>query len=384
VVPARIACVYRRDLDHLHLAGMEHLRVVRMAEALARRGHDVDLVLKCPEPRRRAPRLRDVPFAAVRWDDYDVVKTFFHLGFESLRDTGGAHHPFIVSKLGSVVGARDGTDGVYFFNHVRDRLFRIQDEIARTSRAVTVLTERSAALWRREHGPATQLTLVPTGVDADIPAPNGNPAARLGIGDPYVLFAGNIYGASTQPEVNREWQARLSRIGRMLRDRGMQLVVMGRGDTDRLDRDAVHHLGLVDASEVWDWQRHARAGLVLAHGPVQDNESSKIYYYLRTGLPVVSDRSVPNAALIEHTGVGTLVDYGDDAAIAAACAAAAPHPDTAAVVADVVRRHSWDARAALYDDLFAEAAAARRNDVGGASGALTRQAAARSSVGIDE
>ena len=61
-------------------------------------------------------------------------------------------------------------------------------------------------------------------------------------------------------------------------------------------------LGKVAAEAVWDGQRAARAGVVLAQGPAQDNESSKIYYYLRTGLPVVCERPVPNAWLIEETG----------------------------------------------------------------------------------
>jgi hypothetical protein len=95
---------------------------------------------------------------------------------------------------------------------------------------------------------------------------------------------------------------------------------------------------------------------VLAHGPVQDNESSKIYYYLRTGLPVVCERSVPNAGLVTETGLGAVVPYGDDAAIADAASAA--HADAATadeVAAYMVRDHSWDKRAASYDALFAQA-----------------------------
>src|SRR4030095_10317172 len=142
------------------------------------------------------------------------------------------------------------------------------------------------------------------------------------------------------------------------RGRGLQLVAMGRGDTSRLDRDAVVHLGIVDASAVWDWQPHARAALVLAHGPVQDNESSKIYYYLRTGLPVVCERSVPNAGLVLETGHGAVVDYADDTPLADPAATVPPHPPRAHEVgAYMVRPPSGDGRAALYDELFRMAAA---------------------------
>jgi glycosyltransferase involved in cell wall biosynthesis len=357
VPPLRVASVYRADhCPNVVIAAMNMLRLFRMSEALARRGHEVDIVInRSPETRDLAPRLREVPFRLVRWGDYDVVKTFFHRGFDSLRSAGGADHPFIVSKLGSVVG-RTPMEGVYFYGAVHEHLFQTQLEIARHSRAVTVLTERSAALWRREHGAATPLLRVPTGVEAEIPPRGDDPYRRLGINEPIAIFAGNIYSRETQPEVNILWQDRLNRIGRLLRRRGVRLVAMGTGDPTRLDPDAVLHVGVVDAHAFWDWQRHARVGLVLAQGEVQDNESSKIYYYLRTGLPVVCDRPVPNAGLIEETGLGTIVDYGDDEAMAAAaCRLVARPPVVDDAIERIVRDHSWDARAALYDDLFAQA-----------------------------
>ncbi len=353
----RIACVYRADrCPDLVPAAMDTLRFFRMSEALARRGHDVDVILdRAPEPRPLAAHLREVPFRFVGWGDYDVVKTFFHLGFETLRNAGGADHPFIVSKLGSVVGAAD-VEGVYFFGAVRERLFRIQQEIAARSRAVTVLTAESAALWRQEHGSApSDLLHVPTGVDAQIPPLGENPYARLGIAEPVALFAGNLYDRTSQPEVNRRWQERLNRVGALLARRGVRLVAMGIGATDLLDRASVLHVGAVPAAAVWDWQRHARVGLVLAHGRAQHNESSKIYYYLRTGLAVVCERPVPNAGLVDETRLGAIVAYGDDVAIADAATALATGPPAGSErVADhMIRHHSWDARAALYDALLA-------------------------------
>ncbi len=79
-------------------------------------------------------------------------------------------------------------------------------------------------------------------------------------------------------------------------------------------------LGPVPDNEVWDWQRHAVAGVVLAHGEVQDNESSKIYYYLRTELPTITEAPVPNRWLIEETGLGAVVPLDDVDAMADAAA----------------------------------------------------------------
>jgi glycosyltransferase involved in cell wall biosynthesis len=351
----RIACVYHdRSVPDLTVASMNYIRLFRMAEALAGRGHHVDIVIdRRPEPVVTGPRLREIPFRHACWDDYDVIKTFFHDGFAALRAHGGERHPFIVSKLGSVVG-RDQTPGVHFYGRVRKWLCAQQDEIAIHSRAVTVLTPASADLWRRTHGPRPDLLLVPTGVDARIPAAGPNPYPSIGIHEPVVIYAGNLYPPDQQPEVSLLWQERLNRVGRALARLGLRLVVAGPGDTRRLDPAAARHVGAVDIERFWDWQRHASVGLVLAQGPVQDNESSKIYYYLRTGLPVVCERPVPNAALVTQTGHGRLVDYEDVTALAEASAElAARPPESRGVVDYMITAHAWEARAALYDPLLA-------------------------------
>lgn len=350
----RIACVYQRSrMPEFVVGTMAGIRFVRMAEALARRGHEVDIVTnRLPEVRMVAPHLREIPLRLTRWENYHVVKTFFHRGFETLLATGGGEHPFIISKLGSVVG-REQTPGVHFYGAVREQLYAVQSEIARRSKVVTVLTNRSAALWWNEHGTEGALFQVPTGVDAEIPAPAVNPYRRLGIAGPVALFAGNIYSRTQQAEINELWQSRLNQLGRALKRRGISLVAMGSGVTDRLDPAAVLHLGEIDADEYWNWQHHAQVGIVFAQGPVQDNESSKIYYYLRTGLPVICEDSVPNLAIIEETRCGAIVPYGDIEAMAdAAIAQLSTRHDVGAIARYMIENHSWDARAALYDPVL--------------------------------
>ena len=360
----RIACVYGRNhRPHVRLTSMSEIRLFRMAQAFARRGHQTDIVLNHRrQPEILAPGLREIPFRSARWEDYDVVKTFFHVGFDALAVEGGADHPCIISKLGSVVG-REEVPGVYFFGTVRERLYETQQRIARTSRVVTVLTDESAALWRQEHGESSPLLHVPIGVDAEISPLGPNPYAAAGIEQPVVFFAGNIYTQDKQPEVNRIWQDKLNRVGRALRRRGVTLVAVGTGETGLLDREAVFHMGPIDAHAVWDWQRHAGAGLVLAQGHTQHNESSKIYYYLRTGLPVACERPVPNAWLVEKTGHGTVVDYDDVESLSETAAELAKNPPAANdVIEHMITEHSWDERAARYEDVFATMAAERRRD----------------------
>jgi hypothetical protein len=92
---------------------------------------------------------------------------------------------------------------------------------------------------------------------------------------------------------------------------------------------------------------------VLAQGPVQDNESSKIYYYLRTGMPVICEESVPNIAIIQETGRGTIVPYGDIEAMAdAAASQVRARHDVERVAQYMIANHSWDARARIYDPVL--------------------------------
>lgn len=337
---------------------MNLIRFIRMSEALSRRGHDVHLVVNGSiAGLLAADGLREVHPRAVRWDDYDVVKTFFHGGFATLETWGGTDHPFIISNLGSVVGDTD-EEGVYFYHEVRDTLWRVQQRIAETSRVISLLTERNAALFSRMHGTAGTRVFVPGGVDAVVPDRDANPYERLGIDGPVALFAGNIYTRDKQPEVNLFWQARLNGLGRALTRRGVRLVAMGVGEVDLLDPSAVTHVGLVDFREVWNWQWHAAVGIVLAQGAVQDNESTKIYYYLRTGLPVACEAPVPNAGLVAETGHGIVVGYNpdtlDDLADAAAALAHRP-PAPGDVMRHMVTHHSWDVRASVYADVLAAA-----------------------------
>jgi len=154
---SRIVTVYSGSLGPARQVEMGFIRWYRMSAALAALGHTVDIA--SGELRRRlfrtvetiAPNLRIVPIPRVRWRDYDVVKTLFHRGFETLERYGGADHPFIIAKLGSVVGPTE-MEGVFFYGKQREEMFRIQERIARAARYVTLLSEPAVDLWRGAHG----------------------------------------------------------------------------------------------------------------------------------------------------------------------------------------------------------------------------------------
>jgi hypothetical protein len=136
----------------------------------------------------------------------------------------------------------------------------------------------------------------------------------------------------------------------MLRRKGIRLCFIGTGRTDRLDPGAVTVMGEVDNSAFWDYQHFANVGLVLAQGETQHNESSKLYYYLRSGLPVVSESPVPNNFLIESTGLGHVADYSDDSGLVDLIEDAIhrewPREEA---MQYVMKHHSWDQRAQTYN-----------------------------------
>ena len=132
----RIATLYRRDsYKEFNPYHMGLTRWLRMSEALANLGYQVDMILNTPRGLvHRNSNLRWVPYFQVDWKQYDLIKAVFHRGFESLQREGGHTHPFIISKLGSVVGNNDRIEGVHFFGEEREHLYEIQKLVDQRSR----------------------------------------------------------------------------------------------------------------------------------------------------------------------------------------------------------------------------------------------------------
>lgn len=354
---ARIATVCTDERAGTELVDMAAIRWYRMSSSLAALGHEVDIVHGRYKWRLRQPvhrlgdRLREVPLSRCRWDDYDVVKTLFHRGFETLERFGGADHPFIISKLGSVVGPED-REGIYFYGSQREALFDVQERIQARAKLIALLTEPARELWRACVGDRGNLLLVPGAADEHLP-PEGPDPYPTRKGRSRVIFAGNFYSTDpgSQPEAHRTLARKLNRLGVMLRGRGIDLFVIGPGDAASLDPSGVDYLGVVPYEESWDYLRHADLGLVVSAGPFMDNnESTKIYHYLRVGLPVVSESGFPNDSLVRDTGLGHLVPPGEIESLARHVEQAVNADwDRRSAVEHVLANHTWAQRAGVYD-----------------------------------
>jgi hypothetical protein len=348
----RIATVSRStSLERSQIHAMNTIRWLRVSEGLADLGFSVDMIVETPTP-LGPPRsnLRYVPPSAADWSTYHVVKTLYPSGLRALLKTGGEQHPFIVARVGAVVGPTDDTPGVFFFGDERKVRWELHQEARQRARYVTVLTESSRALWEAHFGLRPPVLVVPTGVERAIPPPRQNPFVGSSLKS--AVYIGNIY-ATHQRELNLSWQERLNALGARLLARGIRLYFVGPGRTDRVDSRVVTNVGPVDHETVWDYQYFADVGIVLARGAVQHDEASKLYYYLRAGLPVVSEAPVPNNHLITESGLGLIAPYADEAVMADMIEeAACRHWDRRAAQAYILTHHTWDRRMQVYERIL--------------------------------
>ena len=353
---SRIVTVYSNSLRSAREVEMGFIRWYRMSAALAALGHTVDIA--SAEWRRRifrtvetvAPNLRIVPISRVRWHEYDVVKTLFHSGYETLEHYGGADHPFVIAKLGSVVGPAD-MDGVFFYGRQREEMYRTQQRIARASRYVTLLSEPAVALWRSAHGSSANVLVVPGAASAVIPGPRSNPYPRDGRSP--VVFAGNFYSRhrGSQPKAHEALTQKLNRLGALLHQHASRLYVVGTGDQRSLDPRYVSYCGEVPYEESWDYIYFATVGVVVtAGGRMHNNESTKIYHYLRAGLPVVSEAGFPNDNVVVESGLGHVVENGDLESMADRIQESLRTSWNRERAIDyILMQHTWEKRAEIYD-----------------------------------
>ena len=132
----------------------------------------------------------------------------------------------------------------------------------------------------------------------------------------------------------------------------------GSGDGCRLNPSIVQH-GELPEEKVWNFIDHAKIGLALATGSYAfDNDMSKIYSYLRGGLPVLSEEFILNNDLIEKTGLGKIFRFNDIEDLIAKALSLLKEPPSLAKKRSAMHlmftEHSWEQRVDTYLRLFNE------------------------------
>lgn len=358
---ARIVTVYTSRRHKL--ISMSYIRWYKISEALARLGHQVDIATneftmwrwwKKKPPIPMGENLRRVPLTKVRWSDYDVVKTLYREGFETLNRYRGTGHSFIISRLGTVVGPQD-MEGVYFYRKSREQMYSIQKKINQTSKYIAVLNEPAKKLWTTCFGHRDSILIVPGAVDRSVPSSSQDPYPKEA--KTRCIFAGNLLQRNFAPEANLALIHKLNKLGQCLSMRGARLYVIGPGDAEHLDKKYVAYLGIKQYEEAWDFLYFAHVGVELVKGEkfMHNNESSKVYHYLRVGLPVVSEEGLPNNDLIKKARLGFVVKNSDLELMAQKIEEAAhSNWDRTYAINYILDNHTWDKRAEIYDKIIKE------------------------------
>ena len=359
----KIITVYKNKLTKkdsslgiLNPIDMSNGRWIKISEALSRLDCSVDIAVPDIMDRENLNNnghLRMIPLSKVDWNSYDVVKTEFHRGFDTLEEYRGTSHPFIISKLGSVVGPME-MDGIYFYGDVHKKLFDTQKKINKISRYITVLSNPARELWKTVHKNKRNLLLVPGGVDFVIPSPSINPYPddeKIKI-----IFAGNIYDKGSQGKANKVLVEKLNTLGKLLSGSGASLYMIGSGDISDLDKNFVTYLGVVPYKESWNYLHFANVGIVVSAGKfMHNNESTKIYHYLRAGLPVVSESGFPNDYVVKESKLGFVTESENMELMVENILKAAKIKWNKDYAKDyIIKNHTWDERVKVYDKIFKE------------------------------
>ncbi len=140
----------------------------------------------------------------------------------------------------------------------------------------------------------------------------------------------------------------------MLERQEIGLFVIGRGDTSALDERFVNYLGVVPYARSWNYLQHADVGVVVSAGRfMHNNESSKIYHYLRAGLPIVAECGFPNGGLIEDAAFGYQTSSDDMPMMADKIALAAQEQwNRDKAVQFVLSQYTWHHRTQVYDEVI--------------------------------
>lgn len=335
----KIGFVFHHDPIH-RPPGIDTARLAALTGALEKLGLQVQVIAPVDRPGALPNGIAVRPLADLAGAGFDLVKTCYHQSIELVKNFDGP----VVSRIVRVVDEqhpkRDGA--------MRAELLRLQGLINDRASAVAFNNPANRARWQARYPGPMETVLTPTGCPAIIPPAGADPFAGA---RPAVLFLGSLAAPRMVELINHLAESLRGRAAVHLVGANKTALYGGRTPLSPL---VIDH-GQRAEPELWDYVRAADMGLALAAGPDQfDNDLSKIYYYLRGGVPVVIEQPAVQVDLVRELGHGLVFDHGDRAGLVAAAteALARPFADRTAVMEFMARNHAWDRRAEVYRELF--------------------------------
>jgi glycosyltransferase involved in cell wall biosynthesis len=339
----RVGIVFHKN-PFVSPTGIDLVRLRSIASGLIHRGVDAEIIA----PVKIEGLLDDtVPVRRLgvldRSNEYDLVKTCYHDSIMLLGKFRGPVVSRIVRVVDQLLPDRDGP--------MRQKLLHCQSLIKSRATVLVLNNVENSYRWRQFYGNDMPIVLVPTGCPKHIPEPGQNPFSS---NERAIMFLGSIASPRMVYLLNQAVE-KLRGVGR-LHLIGLNKACMYGGDENcQLSSSVVDH-GELPESETWDYISHAAVGLALATGQhAFDNDVSKIFNYLRGGLPVVSEEPILNNDLVRQTGLGRVFRFGDAEDLAEKARELIENPldETREVTMQfMAREHSWDKRVDVYVDLF--------------------------------
>ena len=339
-------CVLFHENPFARAPGIDLVRLRAIAGGLIRRGIEARVVAPVEEPGVWQEGIRVLPLEVLdRAGRFDLVKTCYHQSIRYL----GAHQGPVVSRIVRVVDQhlpkRD--------DKTRRELTACQEIIADRARTVALNNGLNAERWRALYGQGQQIVLTPTGCPADLPPAGENPYPG---GEKAVLFLGSLASAHMAEMLNAAAEGLQGRA---------RVHLLGANKTGLYGEEVPLHPEIIlhrprPEEEIWGFIRFARLGLALATADLAfDNDVSKVYNYLRGGLPVLCEEPILQGGLVRKTGLGAVFPFGDKAAmitLAQKLVDQSWEGKREAAMEFMAGVHSWDNRVETYVKLFRELA----------------------------
>lgn len=326
-------------------SSIDLIRLRALSSGLIRKGIETEVLAPVNHEGVMEGSIPVRPLHHIMKGHYDVIKTCYHFSIEMIQDYKGP----IVSRIVRVVDGRLPERDEKW----RERLLRCQQRISQRASVLVLNNLENKRRWQLFHGQSLPVVLVPTGCPLQIPQPRNNPFDKK---KRAILFLGSI-AAPRMIAIMNTLATRLEDTARI------HLVGLNKvhwyGAEERCDviHPSIVQHGEVLEEDIWDYIYHADMGLALATGlHAFDNDLSKIYNYLRGGLPVLSEAPVLNNDLIHRTGLGRIFRFDDMADLIANAISLLDNPPAPerrnAAMAFMSAEHSWDRRVEVYEHLF--------------------------------
>lgn len=331
----KVGIVFHKDPTGLP-TGIDLVRLRAIAMGLVARGIDTEIIA----PVTRAS-VMDCGVPVVTPDSlcisgrYAVVKTCYHQSIKLVMDYAGP----VISRIVRVVDAKLPERDSAF----RAELLRCQLLIQQRAKAVILNNTLNEERWRQFYGRRQLVEIIPTGCPLTIPKSSKNP---FNTKKPVALFLGSLAAPRMVNFMNR--------LAEQVSDE-CEIHVVGANKTALygaykeipLHKNVFYH-GEIPEPDIWPYIEHSSIGLAIATGPHPfDNDLSKMFYYLRGGLPVISEGPVCTNYLLRETSYGDIVPFNDVSAFRQSMLKILRNPPPVqrhAVMRYMARHHSWENR----------------------------------------